>query len=278
VLLAGSAWFYFAPTPGGSCEVQNLAGTPMVNSDRIGSSGRLSVGGWLVTDDRSRAQINIANIGHVDIDPNTRVRLVETGATEHRLELARGRMHAQISAPPRIFFVNTPSAVAADLGCAYTLEVDDHGRSILHVTSGWVALEAGERESFVPAGASCLTQPGVGPGTPYFEDAPSELIAALSKFDFERGGAGALETILSAARQRDTLTLWHLLSRVDVDGRARIYDRMVGFAPPPDGVTRDAVMALDRKMLDRWKDQLEYTWMFENMPLLRKTLRKVMPK
>ena len=36
-------------------------------------------------------------------------------------------MSARIWAPPRLFYVNTPSAVAEDLGCAYTLEVDDLG-------------------------------------------------------------------------------------------------------------------------------------------------------
>ena len=73
-----------------------------------------------------------------------------------------------IWAPPRLFFVDTPAGVAADLGCAYTLEVDDHGDGLLHVTSGWVALQLKDRESMVPAGASCATRPGVGPGTPFF--------------------------------------------------------------------------------------------------------------
>ena len=81
------------------------------------------------------------------------MRLLETQPTEHRLELARGKMSARIWAPPRLFFVDTPSAVAADLGCAYTLEVDDQGASLLQVTSGWVALELKDRESMVPAGA-----------------------------------------------------------------------------------------------------------------------------
>ena len=126
--------------------------------------------GWKQTEARApRSQSG--SIGNVDIDENTRVRLVANEPTEHRLELARGKMSARIWAPPRLFFVDTPSAVAADLGCAYTLEVDENGGSILHVTSGWVALQLKDRESIVPAGAACETQPGIGPGTPYFVDA-----------------------------------------------------------------------------------------------------------
>ena len=91
----------------------------------------------------SRAQIAVSSIGNVDIDENTRVRLLETRPTEHRLELARGKMSARIWAPPRLFFVDTPSAVAADLGCAYTLEVDDHGAQLVagDVWMGGVAVE-----------------------------------------------------------------------------------------------------------------------------------------
>src|SRR5205085_314049 len=147
-------WFYLRPNAP-SWEVARLAGAPQIGRERIGERGQLAVGEWLETDNNSRAQISVARIGEVEVEPQTRIRLVETRPTEHRIELARGTMHARIWAPPRLFFVDTPSAVAADLGCAYTLEVDDAGRSLLHVTMGYVALERGARESIVPAGAAC---------------------------------------------------------------------------------------------------------------------------
>jgi len=254
-------------------EVASLDGSPRIGSSLIHSKGRLAVGEWLETDDSSRAQIEVASIGQVDIDPNTRVRLVETKLTEHRLELQRGRMSARIWAPPRLFFVNTPSAVAADLGCAYTLEVDEHGVGLLHVTSGWVALQLRDRESMVPAGAACATRPGVGPGTPYFDDASHLFRQALAKFDFEPedhqwSKIPALDIILHEARPRDTLTLWHLLERVEGNDRARVYDRLAQLVPPPDGVTRDGTLQLNEPMLQAWKDKLANTW--DNQSGLRK--------
>jgi hypothetical protein len=244
-------------------EVQQLAGAPRIGSERIGKQARLGVGEWLETDASSRAQIAVGSIGTVDIDENTRVRLLETQPTEHRLELARGKMSAMIWAPPRLFFVDTPSAVAADLGCAYTLEVDDQGAGLLRVTSGWVALELKDRESFVPAGAVCETRPGVGPGTPYFEDAPATFRAALEKIDFEQDPSvrsAALDSMLNEARARDTLTLWHLLARVEGADRVRVYDKMAAFVPPPAGVTREGILELNQEMLDRWKYELELNW------------------
>jgi hypothetical protein len=220
---------------------------------------RLGVGQWLETDGVSKAKIDVADIGHVEVQPNTRIRLVETGPYEHRLALARGAMEAQIMAPPRLFFVETPSAVAVDLGCAYTLEVDEAGRGLLRVTLGWVAFEREGRESVVPAGARCQTRPGVGPGTPAFEDAPLALRNALTWFDFEQGGAPALEAVLAAARQRDSLTLWHLLPRAAAAERGSVYDRLKALIPPPEPVTREGIMRLDPHLLSLWWEAIENT-------------------
>jgi len=250
-------------------EVARLNGAPTIDRFRIGETGRLAVGQWLETDNASRAKINVASIGNVEIDPNTRVRLLQTKATEHRLELARGRMSARIWAPPRLFFVDTPSAVAADLGCAYTLEVDDAGASLLRVTSGWVALQLKDRESVVPAGAACATRPGIGPGTPYFEDASEVFRTALSKVDFEFQKASewtiTLATLLAESRPRDTLTLWHLLYRVEGADRVLVYERLAALAPPPKEVTREGVLRLNEQMLRLWKGHLDNIWTNDSM-------------
>ncbi len=254
-------------------QVQRIDGTPRIGSTSVRNRGQLAVGQWLETDSTSRAQINVASIGQVEIDANTRVRLLQTQPTEHRLELARGKMSAHIWAPPRLFFVDTPSAVAADMGCAYTLEVDDAGASLLRVTAGWVALELKDRESMVPSGAACQTRPGIGPGTPYFEDAAPDFRQALTKIDFggDPSDSTAIDALLKNSRPRDTLTLWHLLERVKVEERAKVYDKIATFVPPPEGVTRDGILKLDPAMLDRWRNALEPTW-WSISPLVQKKL------
>jgi putative zinc finger protein/FecR-like protein len=273
----GAYWFYERESRP-SWEVARLNGWPLIGSDKMNDKSRLAVGQWLETDNVSRAKILVGSIGQVEIDPNSRVRLLQTLPTEHRLELARGRMSAHIWAPPRLFFVDTPSAVAADLGCAYTLEVDDDGGSLLRVTSGWVALQLNDRESMVPAGAACATRRGIGPGTPYFEDASESFRQALSKLDFEPHDTEwskipALNQVLIEARPRDTLTLWHLLSRLEGTDRSLVYERLAALSPPPAGVTRDGVLQLDDQMLKAWKAALESTW--SNDSGLRKAWIKI---
>lgn len=241
-------------------DVVSLEGAPQVGEERIGEAGRLTVGEYLRTDDASRARIHVGLIGQVEVEPNSRLQLLEARNTEHRLSLERGKMHAYIWAPPRMFFVNTPSAVAVDLGCAYTLEVDERGAGLLYVKSGWVAFQNEGRESFVPANAMAVTRPGSGPGTPYFADAAPELRDALVTLDFEQTAAdqrrAALDAVLTKARARDGLTLWHLLSRLDGAERGRIYDRMAALVPPPAAVTRAGVLRGDQEMLDAWWNAL----------------------
>src|SRR5262245_35909028 len=144
---------------------------------------RLRPGEVLQTDSSSEAQIKIANIGQLALDHNTRIRLLETQPGQHRIALDRGKIEALTWAPPRLFLVETPSAVAVDLGCKYTLQVEEDGGSLLHVTLGLVALERAGRETIVPAGAFCRTHNGAGPGTPFFEDSSAQLQAALDRVD-----------------------------------------------------------------------------------------------
>lgn len=220
---------------------------------------RLSAGEWVETGPGT-ARLRIGEIGTVDVEPGSRIQLVSAGPDEHRLSLAHGRISAEIVAPPRIFFVETPASTVVDLGCAYTMEVDQDGIGLLRVTGGWAALEWGERESLVPAGASAHTRPRVGPGTPVFDDAPEKLRSALLEFDFGEGGRLALDVILDEARDRDTLTLWHLMSRVDTNDRARVFERIADLSPLPAGVDRDRAMALKPDVMRHWREELAWTW------------------
>jgi len=256
VLAVSGAWL--SPRGrGASWEVTRLERVP--GGETVAGVERLRVGEWLETGESSSARVKVGAIGQVEIEPRTRLRLVDAGAASHRLALDRGVLHARIWAPPGSFFVDTPSAVAVDLGCEYTLAVDETGAGLLRVSSGWVGFEHGGRESFVPRGAACATRPGRGPGTPYYEDAPEELRRALADVDFGPAAARpeAVRSVLASARREDAFSLWHLLARLDGADRAAVYDRLVALVPPPDGVTREGALAGDRRMLDRWWEALD---------------------
>jgi hypothetical protein len=227
---------------------------------KLTEHGKIEVGDWLQTDGSSRARISVGDIGTIDVAPNTRVRMVASLPGEQRLRLARGEISASVSAPPRLFFVDTPASTAVDLGCAYTMKADQDGNGLLRVTLGWVSLEWQGRESLVPAGASCRSRPKIGPGTPYFDDASQALRGALAAFDFGAGGEAAVDAVLAEARVRDTLTLWHLLSRVEPAERQRVYNRIVDLVPLPKGVSPDKALQLDPETLKLWREELAWKW------------------
>lgn len=237
--------------------VETISGMPKTDNQLISGKGILAVGETLETDENSKARVEVADIGQVEIAPNSRIQLVNSSENEHRLALEKGKLQAIILAPPRLFIVDTPSAVAVDLGCAYTLEVDEKGDSKLHVTSGFVALERDGRESIVPAGAMAITKKGKGLGTPFAENASAEYRSALYEFDFENGGEKSLRTLLKNPNIKTSVTLWHLLSRVPESERERVFTKLVAIVKLPEGVTKEGVLKLDKGMLTVWRLVIE---------------------
>lgn len=291
-LAVGTLWLSINPYgPRPSWQISRLDGTPRVSSQAMsGPTAQLPVGEWVETDGQARARIRVAHIGQVDVEPDSQVGLMSTRPGNYRLRLERGALQALILAPPGQFHVETPAAVATDLGCAYRLAVDERGESELRVTSGWVSLDRPPDQvsswssssssssttpsSFVRSGARCLAKPGTGPrtgpGTPFMEDVSDGFKSALRVIDFgdEQGGpatadarAAAFERVLAEARAVDAITLWHVLARLDAQGSAsasdrayrdRLFDRLAAFAPPPRNVTRQGIRAGEAAMLDRW--------------------------
>jgi hypothetical protein len=254
-----------APVASVGWDVSRLAGTPRIGRNSIrGNEGtsRLGVGQVLETDDQSRAKLQAEGVGQIEIEPSTRLRLLNMDKGLKRIALDRGTIHAYIWAPPGQFVVDTPSAVTVDLGCAYTLTVDDSGGGLVRTSLGWVGFKLSGHESFIPAGAACATRPKVGPGTPYFEDASSEFRDAVVRFDFgdstPQQRAADLAIVLGQSRKRDSLTLWHLLARVDEGQRVLVYDRLADLTPPPASVTREGILHLNQPMLDLWWNALGF--------------------
>ncbi|MCI0651961.1 MAG: FecR domain-containing protein [Planctomycetes bacterium] len=239
-----------APGAARGWTVEWLAGAP--------AATRLEVGAWLETAAEERARIAVADIGFVEVAPHSRVRLADTGPRAHRLEMQRGSLHARITAPPRLFFVDTPAATAVDLGCEYSFTVDRTGAGLLRVSLGYVQLEApGRAAAFVPREAECRSQAGLGPGVPYFEDAAPALR------DLDPANAEAVSAALGAARPRDSLTLWHLLSRSPAALVPAVRARLLELAPPPASIRPEELARAGADALEAWRDHMRWTYWYE---------------
>ncbi len=237
-----------APLGSTPWQVTDIEGSARLGSGPAIKAAKLRAGQALRTDG-GKVTLVADEIGRIDVAAGSELRVTESTRSTQALELRRGTIHALVWAPPRRLVVDTPSSRAIDLGCQYTLSVDDDGAGLVQVETGWVAFQFRGRESFIPAGAACRTTPRDGPGTPYFEDASEELRRALAAFDGS-GGDGELKQVLAAARPRDGITLWHLMARVSGNLRGLVFDRFSALVALPAEATREGALAKDRHTLD----------------------------
>ena len=245
--------------PRGDWQVIAVAGSPRI--DGATDSRELGAGQVLVTDGNSQAEIHVGRMGRVQVMPNSRVRLTETRNRRHRISLEQGSIAVRMWAPPFDFVVDTASASAYDIGCAYSMHVDKRGAGSLSVTSGWVEVELDYAQVMVPAGATTELLPSYEPLTPYFDDAEPALKDALRRLEFGASDpvsrAAALQDLLVAARHRhDAYTLILLMRRLDHQERAVVLDRAAELLPLPPGVTRQGILDNDPTMSGLWTQSL----------------------
>jgi hypothetical protein len=96
--------------------------------------------------------VAVADIGTVTVEPGARVRLLGSRAGHHRMELARGTMHATIWAAAESVLRGNP--VHPRGGSRLRLHADGGRgrRRPSHRARGLVGFTTGDRESFIPAG------------------------------------------------------------------------------------------------------------------------------
>jgi hypothetical protein len=206
-------------------------------------------------------EIDLRQFGTVKVHEGALVEVVRQTDEDIRLRLTRGTIDARITlaARPRLFQVETPATTCVDLGCHYTMTVEPDGSTFVHVDLGEVAFVENGRETWIPRDASCRAWPARGSGTPRWDDASEELIAAIEILDRSPASARAqrAETVISlCTRKRDSLSLWHLTQasdpRIADAARARLID-MTGL---PEGLTDPGTT----DQAARWKRHLESIW------------------
>jgi hypothetical protein len=245
VVTAGVALQLRTPAPPATAwQVDSVQGQASLGGRQAAVSMSLRAGQVVRTGGDTEMTLRADEFGTMLIGPDTELR----AATNRQVLLQRGQLHALIWARPRQFVVDTPSARAVDLGCEYTIHVDDAGDGLLEVSLGWVAFQFGDHESFIPAGAACVTRQRRGPGIPFYQNATEPLRRWLTAF--EEGDSAALAGILSAARPSDGLTLWHLLTRVPERDRGRVFDRFADLVKLPKEVRREDVLRREPHAID----------------------------
>ena len=170
---------------------------------------------------RLRLENPEAWLGEFTLDPGSRLQARKIRDELAQLYLHKGRMEAfvYLDAHPRFVQTQTPATNCVDLGCEYTLTVDETGDSVVVVTMGRVAFENNGREVYVPHDATCRASKAHGAGTPRYLDAPQPLLLALDAFDSAHDTRGsqrlelckAVLAAVPATDRRHCLSVFHFL-------------------------------------------------------------------
>ncbi|HTF90191.1 MAG TPA: hypothetical protein VK843_17380 [Planctomycetota bacterium] len=206
-------------------------------------------------------QIDLKEYGTVQVHEGAVVSVIRLTDEKIHLRLERGTIDARITlaARPRLFQVETPATTCVDLGCHYTLSVEADGSTFVHVDLGEVAFVEGGRETWIPKDASCRAWPSRGSGTPRWDDARPELIAAIEALDRAKPGessAAAAALIRTCDQKRDALSLWHLTNESDRAVADAAWKKLIELIGVPEGVD-DARAA---EAAESWKRHLESSW------------------
>jgi hypothetical protein len=242
---------------GGNCVGPGMVftsdGTVSCNGEAL-AMGVLPISGKLETGG-SEAVLQIADIGTAKLGANTIVRLDQTSiGKRHQLFLQQGKMHAKVNAPPKIFAVATPSADVIDLGCEYTLEIDNHGAGSIRVLTGQVELETRSGAVVLaPAGTHARLLPGRRASLPLVDGANPKITAAVA--ELEAGSPDALAHVLAAATKPDAITIANFVRVAPEAQRRRVLETLATLVPIPQCTTVDEVLA-DKDLWEMWFDEV----------------------
>ncbi|MCC7014567.1 MAG: FecR domain-containing protein [Planctomycetes bacterium] len=228
---------------------------------------RARAGDALATRAGETAVLTIASLGSVTLEPHSRLRVEDTGARVHKLFLERGALRASIFARPEEFQVDTPSGLSIDLGCEYTLAVEDDGSSRVRVETGRVAFAAAGRRVIVPAGAEMRATRRDGPSVPVRVAADAQLVAAIRRLEFAEPPEPAdVRRVLDSDWREESVSIWHLFVQArSATTRREMYAVLAKLYPRPEGAREafsdvERALAADQAALDLWRSSVERDW------------------
>lgn len=238
-------------------KVSSLSGSPYISEEAMAKLDSIRDGEYIITNDSSRAELFITDIGKVLVEPNTKLMIVKGDNGRNKLSVIYGTIDADMKKVQDPVHVELPSAIAMDDGGSYKVTVDGSGDGLFYVKSGQVEVVSGNKQSVVPAGSLVMTKKDKGVGTPFSNLASSVFKKALYNFDFGNCDVSCVTTILNSANKNDAVSLVNMIPQVEEQYKDRVYAKVASFVPPPRPVHRDSIPYIDEKEIEEWVNKIE---------------------
>ncbi|MEO8446683.1 MAG: FecR family protein [bacterium] len=243
--------------PGTYWKVSNIQGNSLIGDVAMNNYDSIKEGQFIRTNGTSRAELIIANMGKIIIEPNSKIIFIKGQDGNNRILVEYGTIEADMRSNPKTFFVEMPSAVASDLGGSYTLTIDSTGDGLVYVRSGKVEVQSQNSEAIIPAGNLVMTRKDVGVGTPFNENSSSKFKNALYNFDFGKCSGSCVSTLLNTAKLSDAVTLVNLIPKMDSEYQDEFYAKVSNFVAPPERIHKDSIPFINEDEINRWVDKIQ---------------------
>jgi len=237
--------------------VQLIDGTVTING-MANSSGKISQGESINTDNKSRLIVHVPQMGKLQIDTNTTIVVEKAKDGDNRVLLKRGSFKIINSALMPDFTIDLNNSFVLDHGGIFSISSDESDNIIVNVEFGFVEIGYKNESCFVREGYVCEIKNNYRPGIPYRLNASDTLKSEVEKFDYENGGDDSIQKIISSAHDEDMLTLLALIPNTSQLQRQILFQVVANHYPPPVGVTRMGIVKADSEMLNKWWEEIEW--------------------
>lgn len=241
IIVAG----YFYLTRAKDWNIVELSGNVLLNNEKINSSTDFSVKSILQTGDNSTARLSVAKVGILEVDSNTK--LSRTKSNEIKLDEGR-IVKKPVEQTEKIVILTDRADFNEELNSEFELAVKEETDN-LFVYRGTVRVNLRGFESIVPEGFACEVKKGRYV-IPFNSGTEPQLINLLK--DFTGPTDPNLVLITGLATPKDALSLWHVLQLTSELNRQIPLNKLKELIPPPESVSDEGIMKLDREMLDQW--------------------------
>lgn len=238
-------------------KVSSIQGNPMIGNVAMSGNDSIKEGQWIQTNSVSKAELIVADIGKIIIEPNSKVVFVKNSDGNNRILVEYGTINADMKSNSKSFFVEMPSAVANDNGSSFTMTVDSTGDGLVFVKSGKVDVQSKDKEVIIPAGSLVLTKKDIGVGTPFNENSSEKFKSALFSFDFGNCGGNCVTSLLDNAKMSDAVTLVNLIPNIGKEYTDEVYVKLANFVRPPAEIHGDSIGFIDDEKLNQWIDKIQ---------------------
>lgn len=238
-------------------KVRTITGNVLING-QIRATERWEENESLVTDNYSKAVINVPKTGRIEVDANSFLILLKAKDKGNKLKFLKGSIRVINSNLFPYLAIEIDHSLVYDRGGTFEITIDDNSYSHIKVEYGYVEIEQNGRKFYVDEGHTCEIRPNTHPGVPYRVDASEELKSEIRRLDYEGGGDESVQKIISMATESDMLTLLGLIPRSSESYRSILFNKISAYYPPPSGITLAGIVKLDADMLEKWWFEIEW--------------------